>query len=505
MGTRTTPLVKAVLLSLMMAAGLAACRDRGDETDIAESPAVEGVIIPQRLAYAEFPVDSATILRWVQATDTVSIRRHAWNIWVGLTAMTNQVANGDTLPVYETWLSRYEVYNVGIPLADRRAFATRGRPVDRGFHSPVQFHHPASVGLTGTSAGQDERVIAGVKYNMASAGHVWRYNYTDSTTLDSLNNAWPTSTPIADRNIVPFPDSAIATKPVYWIVNQTGLTVMPYWAGVDSSTNPGQPTDTTWTQFVAIDPTGQQVGDTVQVQEHGRTYPARVIGLDQFYSFPLTQDEVNDITNPTNNPALDTEIANDSIDVYADGRQSQQPVSVGDYAVLTAMHVSTKEIGNWTWQTFWWTPDYRNNPLASDQPAGVQGPFKNFAMQQAYYMVIPSGPSQGQNQVTFNPYLETGLTPPDSGIASNCMSCHRMATWTFSNYHFYGNIQPGDSALFAGFTKLDFLWSVQVGASTAQASLLRRSRAGSSAPPAGQTTGTPPGTPAPAPPGGTRR
>jgi hypothetical protein len=338
-----------------------------------------------------------------------------------------------------------------------------------------------------------------VKYNMASAEHVWANNYTDSARLTALNNAFPADTPIADRNIIPFPDSAIATKPVYWIVNQTGLTVMPYWAGVDSSLVPRRPTPRTWTQFVAVDPTGQQVGQTVQVRENGRTYQARVIGLDQFYSFSLTQDEVTDIVNPDTNQALDPIIANGTIDVIINGQQTQDSINVGDFGVLVAMHVATKEIGNWTWQTFWWTPDPQADPLSRDQPATVLGPFKNFAMQQAYYMTVPSGPTQGQNQVTFNPYLETAFT--DSGTVSNCMSCHSTATWpgpTGPYPAFYGNVNMGDPAIFANQLKLDFLWSIQAGASTAQASLLRRIRSGSRAqPPAGTTA--PAGTAAPPP------
>lgn len=507
MDTRIRPQMKPILLSLFLAAGVAACGggddDAGGGTDKAAEPsaAADGAIIPQPLAYAQFPVDSATILRWVSATDTVSIRQHAWNLWAGLTAMTTQTSNGAALPVYETWLSRYEVYNPGTA-GEKRTLAARGRPVDRGFHSPVQFHHPGSSLTAGAGAGAEgnERVVAGVKYNMASAEHVWTHNYTDSAHLTALNDSFPAGTPVADRNIIPFPDSAIATKPVYWIINSTGLTVMPYWAGADSSTAPGEPTPNTWTQFVAVDPSGQQVGQTVTVTENGQTYQARVIGLDQFYSFALTQDEVNDIVNPDNNPALDPIIANGTIDVIINGQQSQDSIGVGDFGALVAMHVATKEIGNWTWQTFWWTPDYQSNPLANDQPASIQGPFKNFAMQQAYYMTVPSGPNQGQNQVTFNPYLETGLSPADSGVVSNCMSCHRMASWSGNAYHFYGDINPGDPALFGTVTKLDFLWSVQAGASTAQASLLRRIRSGSRAQPQTGSAAPPPtGTAAPAP------
>lgn len=507
MHTPARPRARAVLLSLLLAgSGLAACR--GDDDNAGGAPkegqaqAGANVVIPQPLAYAAFPVDSNTINGWISAVDTVSIRRHAWELWAGLTAMTDQVYLGDTLPVYETWLSRFEVYG-NIAGLDRQTVATQGRAVDRGFHSPVQFHHPAlNAQSGGGSAEQDEQVVAGVKYNMASAMHVWTHNYTDSATLTALNTSFTADTPVANRQIIGFPDSAIATKPVYWMVADSGLTVMPYWAGPSASLDPSQPEPSTWTQFVAVDPTGAQVGDTVTVQsDSGRTYQARVIGLSDFYSFALTQDEVNDILNTTNQ-ALDLETANDTIDVIIGGQQVRQQVAVGDYAVLVAMHVSTKEIGNWTWQTFWWTPNAQSDPLATDKPASVQGPFRNFAMLQAYYMTVPSGPSAGQDQVAFNPYLETAFA--DSGTVSNCMTCHRMASWSTNAYLFAGNINPADPALFGTVTKLDFLWSVQAGASTAQTALLRRIRGASQAQPpaAGSGGARPAGASPPAQPSG---
>ena len=45
----------------------------------------------------------------------------------------------------------------------------------------------------------------------------------------------------------------------------TGLIYHPYWAGPQASTDTVMPDINTWTQCVAVDPTGQQVGDTVQV------------------------------------------------------------------------------------------------------------------------------------------------------------------------------------------------------------------------------------------------
>ena len=94
-------------------------------------------------------------------------------------------------------------------------------------------------------------------------------------------------------------------------------------------------------------------------------------------------------------------------------------------------------------------------------------------MHVAYYMVLPPGSSSGTPYVSYNPYLESTLsgsyvrngdTIKWTGVVSNCMSCHRMATWQAGGntapYVPNGEIDPADSAFFAGFTKLDFLWSL---------------------------------------------
>jgi hypothetical protein len=476
MRTPSFPQPRAILVALTFgAAALPGC-DREDAppepaTAEASAAAGDGMIVPQPLAYAGFPVDSATILGWVAAVDTVRIRQHAWELWAGLTAMTGQVSGGDSLPVYETWLSRFEVYNPALA-GEGGALRARGRQLDRGFHSPVQFHHPGAVAATATTGWQEERLVAGVKYDMSSAEHVWTHDYVDSTRLSALNDSFP-ATPIDARNIVPFPNTAVATKPVYWVVSRTEMTVMPYWAGVDASTDPAQPTPSTWTQFVVVDPTGTRVGQTVDVSANGTTYPSEVIGLDRLYSFALTQDEVDAVLST--DPASDVEFATDSVEVLVirgdSTVQEMRQVGVGDRAALVAMHVATKEIGNWTWQTFWWTPDPDDDPLSRDKPAAVTGPFRSFAMQQAYYMTVPSGPAQGEDQVTFNPYLETAFA--NVGTTSNCMSCHQTATWPGARYIFSGDVNPGGPD-FAGQLKLDFLWSVQAGASTQQAALQRR-------------------------------
>lgn len=49
----------------------------------------------------------------------------------------------------------------------------------------------------------------------------------------------------------------------------------------------------------------------------------------------------------------------------------------GDYSVLQAMHVNTKEIPFWTWQTFWWQ-SVATSPNNAIYPADYKKPIAFF-------------------------------------------------------------------------------------------------------------------------------
>jgi hypothetical protein len=200
---------------------------------------------------------------------------------------------------------------------------------------------------------------------------------------------------------------------VFKYVKATGLTPQPLWQGPAASTNPQNPTPPTWTTCVLIDPAG--VGD-VRAATPAEVAQAANVGqlacktylygpLSLFYSFKMTAEEAQ---------------------AFA-AAQGGTP-SPGDYAVLVGMHVNTKEITFWTWQTFWWQPgaDTPNNfpGSKSGQPASLPTPWNNYASCANYDQTTqPGGTTM---MVCFNPYLETSPTVP-AGITSNCMSCHGTA------------------------------------------------------------------------------
>src|SRR5580698_5207100 len=62
------------------------------------------IIIPQPIPpQFNFPLPAATINSWISSSDTQAIRGHAWTLWAGLTATSDQILNGQNLPVWETW------------------------------------------------------------------------------------------------------------------------------------------------------------------------------------------------------------------------------------------------------------------------------------------------------------------------------------------------------------------------------------------------------------------
>jgi hypothetical protein len=144
--------------------------------------------------------------------------------------------------------------------------------------------------------------------------------------------------------------------------------------------------------------------------------------------------------------------------------------------LLVGMHVITKETPDWTWQTFWWSNDPENSALGRDRPRSVRAPWNHYDMDVAYAMTRAGG----RPWVAYNPYLETNLggwvldsgAPDDSvawtGVETNCISCHRRAAWRASGdtsfvsprYGPAGQVYAGDSSIFAGFVKTDYLWSI---------------------------------------------
>jgi hypothetical protein len=95
------------------------------------------------------------------------------------------------------------------------------------------------------------------------------------------------------------------------------------------------------------------------------------------------------------------------------------------YLVLRAVHAATKETGDWVWSTFWWSNQPSRSPYACTvicKKVLLGNKWRHFLMDTTLSEKTPLEIDNGR-KICFNPFLE--LQAPDS----NCMQCHRRATY----------------------------------------------------------------------------
>lgn len=429
-----------------------------------------------------FPVPEATLLAYVLQGDQASVRRHAWELWASLTSPSDSVVDGRRLPIFQTWYSIDEVYNAkGRAGVDRRALR-------HAFAVPTQ-----SAIANGARGGAPAGLMSFVKLNGATASFIWDNKYYLTPTLAGLNAKFDANrTATVERSIAPFTPGAMSLKLVFWLIkdpkspqSERGLTALPIW---DPSYPPppggAPPMHTTWSNAVAVDPAGRHPeGTLVQVNVNGSADKpnmkwAPTVSLSRFYAHRLTNPQ--DVADAKVYMTLMSSAAGEQERFVTNAGQTPE---LGDWIVLLGMHVTTKELGDWTFQTFWWMPEARTGTFGSDRPAFVRAPFDNYLMCTAYSTVSPQGPG-GALPICFNPYLETDLGatkpytmdgktfPPDpmAGTRANCQNCHRRAAYPafdpkvpgaadFGHVYNDGYRSPNDP-YFAKLLKVDFMWSI---------------------------------------------
>ena len=413
---------------------------------------------PIALPGSQFPVSPDVLNKQIAVNDIPALRSHGWRLWSGLTANSGHVYEGRPLPIWETWLSEEEAFS-----KLSQVMASEQVRVLRPFSRLSQLRHQAFEASRGFSEqlatdSDKTRLLAFVKLSPDAAEFVMSphempggeksIGYNNKSDLQNLNDYFNQhSTPTVDRKIADFPAKAIDLKIVFLPIKAQGLTAIPVWDGPLSSSNPERPTSDTWTKCVAVDPSNLKSG-TAAVECNGAQIQAEIVRLNRFYSIRLDAARAAAVSEALN-------------------LSGASALVEGDYQVAVAMHVTTKEIANWTWQTFWWqngkNPPNKFPGSIDDMPppSVLTGAWRNYAMCVADFVVVPVNDPKGGPVVCFNPYLEPGLS---EGISSNCMSCHARATVAGvrypTTYHPNGWIDPADQ-IFAAQTKTDFVWAVQ--------------------------------------------
>ena len=298
-------------------------------------------------------------------------------------------------------------------------------------------------------------MVAGVIYNDAAINNILQSNYYNAVTL---NNFLPPSKTSPPKAIPDFPASSIALKPMFWPVQKGGFTVLPVWDW--DANKPGSPADGQyagyemqkfWRHAVAItdlvnpktpptvkylygvyDPTGKNLIGPVTYNNTSQISPPafRVVSVNDFYHRQLSQDDLNKLS-------LCDRALLDASAFWAYNRAFQ----AGDYLVLVAMHIMTKEQPDWTFQSLWYSPDADKSDscrYCKSRPTNLSD--KTF---RHYLLTTTYGTTQGQGHqnyyappntqpgaeiwpVAYNPYIELAASHP---ITTNCMNCHHRAAW----------------------------------------------------------------------------
>jgi hypothetical protein len=447
-----------------------------------------------------FPQDEPTLMAWVNKPTPANIKNidlHGWGLWVSLTAPSGQTEFGiPNAPVYLSWLTPEEIIALPPTSVAATAMAMKRQRVLK-LTTPKQFLHDptfsakiqqrksalsaAPAGSTTPTQARDTKVAVTVGYDPEAQAFAQKNNLFSKAALTALYNP---NGPDA-QSIPTFPNTAVTTKPTYKVVSKAhmingSIYVMPAWPGtpdpskVDPKVGYGEEQ---WPGCVYIDTknTGPSKADGVDANCSGPT-PRNTFGLGDFIAYPVTSGNLTSFQDLTDSPT---------------------PLVVGDYVILVAMHVTSREITEWTWQSYFWTPNPLKPPLPSSietvkaRPAQLKGPAAHYALSIGYQMVAPNQPvddgkSVGLPVIAYNPYLEADFgsavfsAPPTNvgiynpttkktytgtlGIQTNCMTCHAIASFAVNgspglNYatDFY---LSRNNPVYKNNLQTDFLWSI---------------------------------------------
>ncbi|HEX8223908.1 MAG TPA: hypothetical protein VF605_08845 [Allosphingosinicella sp.] len=451
----------------------------------------------------DYPQSRRTVESWVVARDEMRAREHGWYLFAGV----NSEVGGK--PIWRTWCTATQAFPPAaasaaspghrVSLNERRqshGLTTRLTPASAPpAPSPGQVGEDSIAFTDGPVYSVPAKVLANKAYrkcfakgslptspalnngptlfnegNVMITGVIYNKPASDWIKTRNLYQASALNAYLAkgDPVMPEMPDSSFVLKPMWWPVQQgDAYTALPLWddlpPSADEDRYAGFERQELWRRAVAItvDPKPgvrlheakylYGVEDSAGNRLKPRVYRgAGVVGVDQFYNWKPDLAAMD----PCDRALLDQSAW------WAYNREFRQ----GDYLVLMAMHVMSREQPAWTFQSFWWhdKPDY--GPYASGRPdipaARAPGPWRHYLMASTYGM--RDRPGGGSWPIAYNPYIELAADHP---IRTNCMNCHHRAAWAKASYEAPGGpdaLQAFDygNAIFDKVMRTDSMWTV---------------------------------------------
>ncbi len=224
--------ILSVLLILGLMLSFSSCKKESNDVTV-EGGSKADTIIPQEfpdnlgITDFSFPEDSTKIYDWLAKQDTVSITRHAWGIWAGLTTPSNQIYKGDTLLVFETWLGVKELADMA-EQGNREGGCDLVKKERTELSVPQQFVHAQLFAGAKALDTTSFKVYETVAYDPTAACFATSNLIFNQTVLDSYKVEGKIG------KIPAFPNTAITTKPTYYAgkPDASGLIKVPVWPGI---------------------------------------------------------------------------------------------------------------------------------------------------------------------------------------------------------------------------------------------------------------------------------
>lgn len=371
-------------------------------------------------------------------SDLRTQRKHAWSI-------VSRLSSPNDAPIFKSWRHADDVF--------ARAHANKVESDSAPMHPPVRGDVSDAHGGTPIQSGEPQ-VIIFTMYNETAYQHIRGNELHLHAELERLRAVGqPDSTLIHDRTIPPLPADAGVLLTAWWPVARESLTALPVW---DPDLNPprkGGNSYITWQRAVAIDPSaGSRHASTASIDFAGKTFSsARRVGLHAFHHIVVDQQLADRL--------MRDDFARKAA-VIALGRV----IEVGDYLALVAMHVATKQTGDWLWATLWWHDQPARGRFAEDRPEMLHSTWRNYLLDVAFDAELPIADDRGPN-ISFNPWLEARFPDEGSGggTVSNCVACHQRASYPPVSFLPITRGAPdliNDAAYAPGRLRTDFLWSL---------------------------------------------
>lgn len=421
-----------------------------------------------------FPKSETKLNDWVYSGDLSNIYKHAWGIWAGLTSFVGKV-DGSPVRAFETWNTVSNMlYQIESTKTDNlKQLITPKKEMKLDLMVPNQFRNIktmkgnlANAIKEPTTNDGDTNIFVSVAYNPPAAKHaISNRLFLQSTLNKYLQNGY--------SEIPTFPYNAITIKPVYKVIPKDvkdGIYKFPGWPGTPVPAKAFPEKD--WNSCVYVDINGVgEGGNSIDEGCKGQTRSSTFY-LNNFIHNKIDRENANFLSN-----------------------QLGLKVSEGDYAILVGMHVTTREMKRWTWQTYWWSANADNpyspstKEIADTRPSVLDKTARHYAMSVTYQMVSPAQPitkgkNVGSSFIGYNPHLEAGfdtsvfqIVKPingtiknEYGVQTNCMTCHNLALYDpkvdYTNHanrekpygtDYYMSL---DDETFNNKLRLDFAWSI---------------------------------------------